>query len=103
MIIRWSEGLKNRLGWSHAKDISVLSRDCFKNPCFHAHDWNHDGRLVCLTRDKNGCPSIPINNKIEPSPSGGCFGCRHSTGGEYTHYDSNCFDCKRIAHDNYEK
>ena len=56
MILKWTKKLKDRFGWSGAKDLYIKEEECLDRSCFHSHDWNHDGHLVCLTNANYGCP-----------------------------------------------
>lgn len=56
MIIKWNKKLKDKFGWSTCKDLHLKDKKCLDRPCFHPHDWNHDGRLVCLRNANFGCP-----------------------------------------------
>ena len=56
MIIKWTKRLKEKFGWSFAKNLYVKDTSCLRRKCFHPHDWYHDNHLVCLENAKNGCP-----------------------------------------------
>jgi len=57
MKIKWTKKLKERFGWNQAKDLHINYKECLTTKCFHPHDWNHDGHLVCLTNYNHGCPN----------------------------------------------
>ena len=66
MKIKWNKKLKERFGYSQAKDIFIShDKDCFEKKCFRPHDWNHDGHLVCLTNARFGCPLEEIRKVIK--------------------------------------
>jgi hypothetical protein len=74
MIIKWTKSLKKRFGWDTAKDVHVLSKECFNRNCFHPHDWHYDRHLTCLTNAVHGCPQRKDNEGSRcavSNPTGG--------------------------------
>lgn len=69
MIIKWTKRLKKKFGWTSSIDLYVVSKECLNRKCFHPHDWNHDGHLVCLTNPVRGRPQ-------EKEASGMEAGCK---------------------------
>ena len=59
--IKWTKKLKEKYGYSDAKDVDVADERCLKKDCFRVHDWNHDGHLLCWTREQGNC----LGNKKE--------------------------------------
>ena len=56
MIMKWTKRLKDKWGWDNAKDLYIKDAKCLKRACFHPHDWDHNGHLVCLENANHGCP-----------------------------------------------
>lgn len=56
MLVKWSRKLKNKFGYTDAKDCYVIKAECLDYKCFRPHDWNHDNHLVCWLNASNGCP-----------------------------------------------
>jgi len=56
VMIKWNNKLKDKFGWHGTKDLYVKDEKCLERTCFRAHDWRHDGHLVCITNANNGCP-----------------------------------------------